>query len=93
MIEVEALEHGFADRTVLAVSSWQVEAGENCLVIGRSGSGKSTLLHLLAGLAAPRAGTVGYRTRTSGSSLAPRATAFAGAPWGSCSRRFTSSTR
>lgn len=58
MIEVEALEHGFGDQTVLAIPSWRVEAGEHCLVIGRSGSGKSTLLHLLAGLAAPRAGRV-----------------------------------
>ena len=58
MVEVEALEHGFGDRPVLDVPHWKVGAGEHCLVVGPSGSGKSTLLHLLAGLAAPRAGLV-----------------------------------
>ena len=58
MVEVEGLEHGFGDRTVLDLPFWRIEEGEHCLVIGRSGSGKSTLLHLLAGLATPRAGTV-----------------------------------
>ena len=58
MVEVENLEHGFGGRTVLDLPSWQVGAGERCLVAGRSGSGKSTLLHLLAGLAMPRAGAV-----------------------------------
>ena len=58
MIEVEALEHGFAERRVLDLPSWRVAAGERCLVVGPSGSGKSTLLHLVAGLVAPRAGVV-----------------------------------
>ena len=58
MVEVENLEHGFGGQTVLDLPSWRVGAGERCLVVGRSGSGKSTLLHLLAGLAAPRAGEV-----------------------------------
>ena len=58
MIEVEALRHGYGARPVLDLPSWQVGAGERCLVVGRSGSGKSTLLHLLSGLATPRAGVV-----------------------------------
>jgi len=58
VIEVEALEHGFAERRVLDLPSWRVAAGERCLVVGPSGSGKSTLLHLVAGLVAPRAGVV-----------------------------------
>ena len=66
MIEVEGLEHGFDGRTVLDLASWRVGAGEHCLVVGRSGSGKSTLLHVLAGLAAPRAGSV----RVAGQDLA-----------------------
>ena len=66
MIEVEGLEHGFGGRAVLDLASWRVGAGEHCLVVGRSGSGKSTLLHLLAGLAAPRAGSV----RVAGQDLA-----------------------
>ena len=66
MIEVEALEHGFGDRSFLDLPSWRVEAGEHCLVVGPSGSGKSTLLHLVAGLAQPRRGTV----RVAGQDLA-----------------------
>ena len=66
MIEVENLEHGFGGQTVLDLPSWRVGDGEHCLVVGRSGSGKSTLLHLLAGLAAPREGTV----RVAGQELA-----------------------
>ena len=66
MVEVENLEHGFGGQTVLELPSWRVGAGEHCLVVGRSGSGKSTLLHLLAGLAAPRGGTV----RVAGQDLA-----------------------
>ena len=92
MIEVEALEHGFGDQTVLAIPSWRVEAGEHCLVIGRSGSDKSTLLHLLAGLAAPRAGRSAYRSRTLARFRLPLATASGVAPWGCCSRRFIFST-
>lgn len=66
MVEVEALEHGFGGRPVLDLPSWRVGAGEHCLVVGPSGSGKSTLLHLLAGVAAPRAGAV----RVAGQDLA-----------------------
>ena len=66
MIEVEGLEHGFGEQTVLDLPAWGVGAGERCLVVGRSGSGKSTLLHLVAGLAVPREGTV----RVAGQDLA-----------------------
>ena len=58
MVEVEALHHGYGGRTILDIPAWRVDTGERCLVVGPSGSGKSTLLHLLAGLAAPRAGSV-----------------------------------
>ena len=94
-VEVEALKHGFGGRPVLDVPSWRVGAGEHCLVVGRSGSGKSTLLHLLAGLAAPREGSI----RVAGQDLAalsaprPPATASGGGRSGCCSRPFPSSTR
>ena len=58
MVKVEGLRHGHGSREILDISTWQVDAGERCLVTGPSGSGKSTLLHLLAGLATPRAGSV-----------------------------------
>ena len=66
MVEVEALRHGHGSREVLDIAAWRVDAGERCLVAGPSGSGKSTLLHLLAGLAAPRSGSV----RVAGQDLA-----------------------
>ena len=66
MVDVEDLRHGHGRRDVLDVPSWQVGAGERCLVTGPSGSGKSTLLHLLAGLATPRTGSV----RVAGQDLA-----------------------
>lgn len=43
---------------VLADTNLIVEAGSELAVTGRSGSGKSTLLLILAGLLAPRSGTV-----------------------------------
>ena len=66
MVEVEGLKHGFGGRPVLDLPCWRVGAGEHCLVVGRSGSGKSTLVHLLAGLAAPREGSI----RVAGQDLA-----------------------
>ena len=66
MVEVEGLRHGFGGPPVLDLPCWRIGAGEHCLVVGRSGSGKSTLLHLLAGLAAPREGSI----RVAGQDLA-----------------------
>jgi putative ABC transport system ATP-binding protein len=58
MIAVEAVRHRYGARTVLAVDSWRVAAGEHCLVLGASGSGKTTLLGIVAGLLRPSEGRV-----------------------------------
>ena len=49
---------GGRDLTVLAETTFAVEAGESVAIVGPSGSGKTTLLGLCAGLDAPTHGTV-----------------------------------
>lgn len=60
MIRVDALCHGYADQPSLIDVSFRVEAGEKLVLLGANGCGKSTLLKILAGLLAPRAGSVHY---------------------------------
>lgn len=58
MLSLRGLRHQYANRVVLDVPEWDVEAGVHALVLGASGSGKSTLLHAIAGLTTPTAGEV-----------------------------------
>lgn len=43
---------------MLDFSDWNVERGENWLLLGESGSGKTTLLHILTGIIKPTKGQV-----------------------------------
>jgi ABC-type lipoprotein export system ATPase subunit len=43
---------------VLDIPSFQIETGEQVVLIGESGGGKTTLLHCIAGIVAPDSGTV-----------------------------------
>jgi ABC-type sulfate/molybdate transport systems ATPase subunit len=52
------IRHRRGGREVLAIDELDVGAGERVGVLGPNGAGKTTLLRLLAGLAAPTAGTV-----------------------------------
>jgi ATP-binding cassette, subfamily F, member 3 len=77
------LEHGFADRALYRGVTFTLEKGERLAIIGGNGAGKTTLLKNLAGLLAPRKGSVsyGYRARTGYfaqdlSSLDPEATVW-----------------
>lgn len=44
--------------TILDVPRFQIQAGEQAVLIGESGGGKTTLLHCIAGITAPDAGTI-----------------------------------
>jgi putative ABC transport system ATP-binding protein len=55
---LDGLARVYGVRTVVAIPSWAVAAGQHSLILGPSGSGKSTLLHLIAGLLRPSRGRV-----------------------------------
>ncbi len=44
--------------TVLDLDSFQIDAGEQVVLIGESGGGKTTLLHLIAGILVPDSGSI-----------------------------------
>ena len=54
VLMLDGLARAYGARTVVAIPSWTVAAGQHSLILGPSGSGKSTLLHLMAGCC-PRA--------------------------------------
>jgi putative ABC transport system ATP-binding protein len=55
---LDGLARAYGVRTVVAIPSWTITAGQHSLILGPSGSGKSTLLHLIAGLLRPSRGRV-----------------------------------
>ena len=63
VLVLDGLARAYGARTVVAIPSWTVAAGEHSLILGPSGSGKSTLLHLIAGLLRPSRGRVWWRGR------------------------------
>ncbi len=52
--------HRFGDRVVLSDIDLGIEAGERVAIVGANGAGKSTLLGILAGIIAPRDGSVAW---------------------------------
>ena len=58
VLVLDGLARAYGVRTVVAIPSWTVAAGQHSLILGPSGSGKSTLLHLIAGLLRPSRGRV-----------------------------------
>jgi iron complex transport system ATP-binding protein len=57
-IEAHGLEVSLKGRDVLRGLDFAAESGRLTAIIGRNGAGKTTLIKALAGLAAPRSGTV-----------------------------------
>jgi putative ABC transport system ATP-binding protein len=58
MIEIENLSFRYAGGFALRIPSLEIAAGEKVAIIGSSGAGKTTLLKLIAGIAAPEAGSI-----------------------------------
>lgn len=57
-IRLNKLHLQHLDRLILRIDDWQLEAGQNALLIGPSGCGKTSLLHLIAGLLRPSGGAL-----------------------------------
>jgi len=58
LLACRELAVGHATHTVLSGVSFELACGQVLALAGRNGSGKTTLLRALAGLTAPRAGTI-----------------------------------
>lgn len=57
-LEINGVSQGFDGMEVLHNVTLTVEFGQVACLLGPSGCGKTTLFHVVAGLAAPSAGTV-----------------------------------
>ena len=58
MISIQAVTHSYNGTQQLSFKDWQINNGEQWLLLGQSGSGKTTLLHILTGILKPKAGEV-----------------------------------
>ena len=58
LVEFKDVDYEISGKRVLSGISFEVEAGETLVLLGRSGSGKSTALKLTNGLLFPTAGEV-----------------------------------
>jgi len=58
MIKVESVRHTYGSNKELRFADWEINTGENWLLLGESGSGKTTLIHILAGILKPGKGKV-----------------------------------
>lgn len=58
MIAINAVSHHYPGGQAIAFKDWQINKGEQWLLLGESGSGKTTLLHILTGILKPEAGEV-----------------------------------
>jgi putative ABC transport system ATP-binding protein len=58
MVSLTSVHHSYGNRLHLSFPDWNIQAGEQWLLLGDSGSGKSTLLNILTGILAPEKGEV-----------------------------------
>ena len=60
LVRLDGVSKAFGERTILRDVHLELDPGEVVSLVGASGSGKSTLISLLAGLAAPDDGRLGF---------------------------------
>lgn len=58
MISIKSVAHSYNGTAKISFKDWQINDGEQWLLLGESGSGKTTLLHALAGILKPTEGEV-----------------------------------
>ncbi len=58
MLQVQSVLHQYKGQVKLQFNNWQVNQGEQWLLLGNSGSGKTTLMHIISGLLKPAEGEV-----------------------------------
>ncbi len=58
MISIKSAAHRYKDSKPISFKDWQINNGEQWLLLGESGSGKTTLLHILTGILKPEQGEV-----------------------------------
>ncbi|KIO74855.1 ABC transporter ATP-binding protein [Pedobacter lusitanus] len=58
MISIKSVSHSYNNAHRIAFKDWEINNGEQWLLLGESGSGKTTLLHVLTGILKPAAGEV-----------------------------------
>jgi len=58
MIAIKSVSHSYSDVNRISFKDWEINNGDQWLLLGESGSGKTTLLHILTGILKPSAGEV-----------------------------------
>ncbi|WP_442590670.1 ABC transporter ATP-binding protein [Pedobacter sp. AW31-3R] len=58
MITIKSVSHHYDSAKSISFKDWEINKGEQWLLLGESGSGKTTLLHILTGILKPAAGEV-----------------------------------
>ena len=58
MISIQSVSHNYPGGYQISFKDWQINSGDQWLLLGASGSGKTTLLHILTGILKPKQGSV-----------------------------------
>jgi len=58
MISIKSVSHSYSNALRISFKDWEINNGDQWLLLGESGSGKTTLLHILTGILKPEKGEV-----------------------------------